>query len=238
MIEQFRTYVDSFDFQDKNIERKYYHSLRVKSLCNLIAKDIGFSDDDAKIAEVVGLLHDYGRFMQWTKYHTFSDYKSIDHGDYAVEQLFDKNEIANFWTKKEDYDEIYDAIKYHNKISIPRGLSEHNETLCKVIRDADKLDIMYLYASKTLVFPEEGEISQIIKETFDNESLINQKDEVSEADHAIMDLAFVYDLNFEYSFKHLKKYKTIEQIYENVKNKEKFKYYFDKIIKYIDEKCI
>ena len=236
MIEEFRKYVNNFDFTDKNIERKYYHSLRVKSLCQLIAKDVGFSDEDAKIAEVVGLLHDYGRFMQWNEYHTYRDLDSIDHGDYGVKQLFDNNEITNFWTNVKDYDEIYDAIKYHNKIAIPEHLSEHNKTLCKVIRDADKLDIMYLYVSKALTFQEDGDVSAKVKETFDAEKTINRKDEKTGADTAITLLALVYDLNFDYSFKHLKKYKIIEQIYENVKDKEKFKYYFDKVINYIDEK--
>ena len=102
MINQFKKYVDTFDFNDKNIEKKYYHSLRVKSLCKLISKDIGFNNEEVKIAEVAGLLHDYGRFMQWSKYHTFKDYESIDHGDYGASQLFDKNEIVNYLTDEKN----------------------------------------------------------------------------------------------------------------------------------------
>ena len=234
MINQFKKYVNTFDFNDKNIEKKYYHSLRVKSLCKLISKDIGFNNEEVKIAEVAGLLHDYGRFMQWSKYHTFKDYESIDHGDYGASQLFDKNEIVNYLIDEKKYAEIYNAIKYHNKISLPKDLPERSQTLCKIVRDADKLDIMYLYSSQELIFPEEGEISSVVKKTFDNETLINKKDEISGADHGITDLAFIYDLNFTYSFKHLKRYKIIEQIYENLKDKEKFKYYFEKIVKYID----
>ena len=236
MIEEFRKYVENFDFNDKNIERKYYHSLRVKSLCQLIAKDLGFSDEDAKIAEVVGLLHDYGRFKQWTIYHTYRDLDSIDHADYGVRELFDNGEIANFWTNKEDYDEIYDAIKYHNKINIPENLSEHNKLLCKVVRDADKLDIMYLYVSNTLLFEEDGDISPKVKESFDNQKTVNRKDQKTEADNIILLLAFVYDLNFDYSFKHLKKHKILNQLYEIIKDKDKYKYYFDAAIRFVEEK--
>jgi len=236
MIDEFTKYVNSFDRSDLSIDRKYYHSLRVSSLCNLLAKHIGFSEKNIKIAEIVGLLHDYGRFMQWTKYHTYNDFISIDHADYGVYELFQNNKIEKYWTNKEDYDEIYDAIKYHNKLKVPEDLSEHNKELCKIIRDADKLDIMYLFASETIKFPEEGDISPKVKEDFNNKRLVDKKNEVTEADHAIGILALIYDINYNYSFNHLKQYKTYKQIFEKIKDKNKFKPYFDKVNNYIENK--
>ena len=236
MIEEFKKYVDKFDMSDENISRKYFHSLRVKDLCRLISTDIGFSDYDILVAQVIGLLHDYGRFMQWTKYHTYRDSDSIDHADYGIEQLFNNNEISNFWDNIKDYDEIYDAIKYHNKISIPNYLSDNNKNFCKIIRDADKIDIMYLYVIKELKLDEEGEISPKVIDSFNNEELINRLDENTGSDRIITLLAFVYDLNYKYSFKYLKENSIVERIYNNINNKEKYKYYFDKIIKYIDSK--
>lgn len=236
MIEEFKKYVEKFDRSDKDIDRKYYHSLRVKDLCQILAKHLNLDEDNRKIVEVIGLLHDYGRFMQWQKYHTYNDSLSIDHGDYAVEELFKKGQIKKFWPDIKDYDEIYDAIKYHNKLEIPSYLSDHNKLLCKIIRDADKLDILYLYVSKSLVIQEDGEISKNVKEAFDNERTVNKKDEKTAADHTIVVLALIYDMNFDYSFKHLKDYKIFDQIFENVKNKEKFRIYFDKVNEYIDKK--
>ena len=46
----------------------------------------------------------------------------------------------------------------------------------------------------------------------------------------------VFDLNYDYSFKYLKENKLIEKMYENIKNKELFKEYFDYVNKYIDER--
>ena len=99
MIEEFKKHVNKFDMNDTNIKFKYYHSLRVKSLSQLIAKYAGFNEDDAKIAEIVGLLHDYGRFPQWEKYHTYVDHKSIDHAELGLELLFEKGDIKKFLTK-------------------------------------------------------------------------------------------------------------------------------------------
>jgi len=36
---------------------------------------------------IIGLLHDYGRFIQWKKYKTFTDIDSIDHADLGVNLL-------------------------------------------------------------------------------------------------------------------------------------------------------
>lgn len=236
MIEKFKKYVDKFDFTDTNIERKYYHSLRVMELCEKIAKDMKLSAENIELAKVIGLLHDYGRFMQVNKYHTFSDMSSIDHGDYGVRMLFDNNEISSYWGDKNDYDIIYDAIKYHNKLEIPKGLDNRNNMFCQIVRDADKLDILYIFASKIFILPEDDDISLKVKETFEDEKQINRKDEISGADRVITTLALIYDLNYKYSFRYLKKTKLVEQIYDNINDKGKFKYYFDKVIKYVNDR--
>ena len=47
---------------------------------------------------VIGLLHDIGRFEQEAQYHTFNDFKSMDHGDYGAEYL--KNNIGAYNGRK------------------------------------------------------------------------------------------------------------------------------------------
>lgn len=142
--ETFKKYVDEFDCEIKGIKLKYSHSLRVMEISKNIAKSIGMNDSDKETAILVGLLHDYGRFPQLVNFHTYKDSLSIDHADLAVELLFEKGQIKNFTEDISKYDEIYDAIKYHNKYSVPDTVSKHNREMCKLIRDADKLDILYL----------------------------------------------------------------------------------------------
>lgn len=237
MVEEFEKYVSNFDNNDTNIQRKHYHSIRVKDLSKLIAKYAGFNDDDAKIAEVVGLLHDYARFPQWRDYHTFNDLESVDHADLAVELLFDDGEIKKFWDKEEDYDEIYDAIKFHNKYEVPAGLSEHNETLCKVIRDADKLDLFYLLSEGLIEEYEDPElISEKVKSDFENKKLIRRIDVKNGNDFILLHLAFIFDLNYKYSFEYLRNRNLISRYFELIKDKGLFKPYFDMAEKYINER--
>lgn len=233
--EQFRKHFEKYDITEPAIIRKYYHSIRVMDLAILIAKYAGFNDCDTEVAAIAGLLHDYGRFEQWTKYKTYKDKDSIDHGDLAVERLFKDNEIVDYKLDFNDYDEVYDAIKYHNKYSIPDSLSKHNELLCKVIRDADKLDIFYLRTYNNLLIDNQ-EISNSVREQFFNEQCINKADVKNYSDGIILIIAMVYDLNFKYSFEYLEKTSLIWKIFSQIEDQERFREYFEYIDKYIKER--
>ncbi len=230
--EQFKKHFEKYDINEKAIIKKYYHSLRVMDLSMLIAKYAGFNDNDSKIAAISGLLHDYSRFEQWTEYKTYKDIDSFDHGDMAVKRLFEENEINDYNLNINNYDEVYDAIQYHNKYSIPNNLSKHNETMCKVVRDADKLDILYLKTTDDLLTDDE-KISLKIKRQFFKKQCINKKDVNNHSEGIILVLAMIYDLNFKYSFEYLEKTNLIWKIFNNIKNKEKFKKYFEYMDKYI-----
>ena len=88
-----------------------------------------------------------------------------------------------------------------------------------------------------MLLGEEGEITDVVKETFDKNKIINNKDITTPSNHAIAMIALVYDIKYEYSFKHIKRFKLLEKMYENMENKDKFKYYYDKAIKYVEEKA-
>lgn len=237
MKDVFYDYVKKFDLNIREIKYKYEHSLRVMDIATTIAKKSNFDIKDEHICTVSGLLHDYGRFTQWKDYETYSDIHSIDHGDLGVSLLFGNSEILNYEKDISMYDEIYDVIKYHNKGFIPTNISEHNKKICKVVRDADKLDIFYLFTiDKELIMECNEPISDKIKDDFYNRRVISYNDVKSLNDKVLLYLAFVFDLNYDYSFKHLKDNKLIDKIYSQIINKEMFKEYFDYVNKYIDER--
>ena len=228
---------DNFDIEDIGIKRNYYHSLRVMEISNLIALNENFNKKDIELANIIGLLHDYARFPQWQKYKTYNDLISVDHGDLAIKLLFENKDIEKFKINTEYYDEIYDSIKYHNKLNLSNELSIHNELLCKLLRDADKLDIFYLYGTDENLFKQDKNfISDKVKKAFYNNKMINKSDVQNLNDKIILDLGMVYDLNFKYSFKYLKENNLIDNMYKRINNKELFNEYFDYIKKYINER--
>ena len=103
LLNEFDKYVRSYDMDDSMIKLKYFHSYRVMNLCRCIAESEKLNQGDTYLAIVIGLLHDYARFEQWSKYKTFRDVDSVDHGDLACELLFENNEIEKFNIDKKYY---------------------------------------------------------------------------------------------------------------------------------------
>lgn len=141
----FKDYVNNYDMSNDKINLKYYHTLRVTNFCKEIAASLNLSNDDIEISELIGLLHDIGRFEQIRVYNTFIDKDSIDHADYGVEILKVNNLITQFVSDNEIQNIVLTAIHNHNKFSIESGLDERINLFCKIIRDADKLDIFNIF---------------------------------------------------------------------------------------------
>ena len=217
-IDEFLKYVDNFDLNEKPIKMKKDHSFRVMDISNRIAVDLNLEKEKIELATLIGLLHDIARFEQFKQFKTFSDLKSFDHGDYGV-QLLEKDNMIRKYIDTDKYDNILKkAIKNHNKFTIEDGLVEEEELFCKIVRDADKLDIFYeaatMFWENDIEKIENGRIRPEIKEQFIEGKLINKKD-ISMKDGAekiIQVLAFIYDINFATSFKIIYESKYIDII--------------------------
>ena len=146
MIEEFKKYVNNYDLNDRFIKLKYNHSIRVMELALKYAEKLGFNEEEKEIAIIIGLLHDIGRFEQIKVYNTFNDQKSIDHADYGIKILFDDRLIEKFISTRKYDDIIKFAIKNHNKYEIEKNNNEEYMKQAKLIRDVDKIDILYLMA--------------------------------------------------------------------------------------------
>ena len=237
IIETFADYVGKYDTYDINICLKVNHSYRVMSLCDRIAQSLDFSDSDIDLAIVIGILHDYARFEQWDKYKTFSDSASVDHGDLAVKRLFEDNEIEKFNIPIEYYETIYNAIKYHNKLDYPKNISERDLMFCKLIKDADKLDIFYLISQGTIkVYDDDRNISKCINNDFYENKLSKRESIKTDNDRIIFYLNMMYDLNFKYSYKYIKENNLIQSIFSLINKKERFVDYFNYIDDYVEER--
>ena len=73
--EEFDRYVSGYNKDDFKIALKINHSYRTAAYARKIGQAIGVDED---LAELIGLLHDIGRFEQIRNYDTFDDKKSVD----------------------------------------------------------------------------------------------------------------------------------------------------------------
>jgi len=229
---EFEQYISKYDMSKAPISRKVFHTFRVEELCEKIAISLEMNEEDTNLAKLIGLLHDIARFEQHMRYGTYDDTKSIDHGNLGVEILKQDNYIRKY-IETNEYDEIIlKAIKNHNKYVIESDLDEREKMFCKIIRDADKLDIMYQGTYESWINDiqkiEGQTITQEVINDFNSQSTINRINVKELIDRIVVHIAFIYDLNFKESFKILKEKGYINKIFdrfnfEKAETKEKMK---------------
>ena len=234
----FDEYVKKYDMNVEEIDYKYHHSYRVMENMITIAKKLNLNDKDIELAKCIGILHDIGRFEQFSEYHTFKDIQ-MDHGDYGVEVIKRNNILKNFDIDKEDYNVVYTAIKNHNKYSIEKGLNERELLFSKMIRDADKLDIIYVIGDpkmRDFIHEDDSETSESVTKAFYNNTQIKYEDIKTHSDRLLVYLSYPYDVNFDITLKIIKENKYYEKIYNGLKYKDKYTKYFEHIKEYIKER--
>jgi HD superfamily phosphohydrolase YqeK len=212
--------------QQDNFEIKREHSVRVANISLYLAKKLELSEEQSQIAYLIGVFHDTGRFSQVAEYDTFSDDKSVDHGDLAVkilqeESFFDKMDLTN-------KNLILTAVQNHNKYKLNDGLTEEEALYSKLIRDADKLDILKVLTdyysnpktkpNHTLTWdlPKGSVVSAAVAKEVLSGKMVSKKNLVSEIDAKIMQMSWVYDLNFRPSIELLIKNRFLEIIYNTL----------------------
>lgn len=222
----FLNYASNYKEYGKLIQLKIDHTFRVEKLCEDIALSLNLSKEDVELAKLCGLLHDIARFEQLKTYNTFVDIESVDHGDLGVEILKNEKLIYDYNSNREDDNLIINAVKYHNKYEISPNLSEREKLFCNIVRDADKLDILYLYTMKVLKVDTNNEIfSDDILELLSENKLIPRIYKKTKADTLAISLGLVFDMNFSKSYEILKKKNYMNKeidIYEKENNNPKF----------------
>ena len=212
----FLEYVQNYDLNNENIKRKEQHSLRVMAISKKIAEELKLSEEEIKLATLIGLLHDIGRFEQYTKWKTFSDRISTNHGVLGSKILEEKNFIRTFVTEnKYDEIELQELNDLMTTCGIVNGINETELLYSKIIRDADKIDILYEVADGILMKDVDLRdlcISENYFRQFQSKKTIKITDEQNDLDKLILKIAFIFDLNFECSKKIIKEEKYIERI--------------------------
>ena len=235
-FDEFDKYVLRYDLSVRMIEYKYKHSYRVVHQAEEICRSINLDTVERDLASNIALLHDIARFRQWTEYETFNDQKSFDHGDEGVKILFEEGEIHNYNIDEADYDIVKTAIANHNKYAVDYNKLSARETLhTKIIRDADKVDVLYALSTNKLlsISDDDSEISEDARDEFFDHKQVTRKITSSQNDRILCIISFIFDLNYDYSKARVYNEKYLDKIYKNVKNKEIYKPFIDEAKKYL-----
>lgn len=225
----FLDYINTFFGRDNDtdyyLDLKKEHTFNVLKHSQAIAKFFDKGSLEHMLIPYAALFHDVGRFSQYYNYRTFHDASSEDHGLIGT-QVITENNLLKYVDKKY-HDAICFAVFNHNKLSVPY-LDELSNNLLLVIRDSDKLDIFRVLCNhldpsngKSLnsYLPDNGIINQELVSSLLNGKQICYSKRKSYDDMKITMLNWIHDLNFPYSFRHVKEMDYINIIIDSIKGK-------------------
>lgn len=124
------------------LELKSAHSRRVGALCAELSAALNWCEEHRRAAGTLGLLHDAGRFPQFHRYGTFQDRLSVDHGRQGRSILETERVLSAFAPRERAA--VLSAVAGHNARDLAEGLDPLSLSFLKLVRDADKLDILHV----------------------------------------------------------------------------------------------
>lgn len=222
----FHSYVRSFYSSDPefqyNIILKEKHTLRVVREIKDIAGSLHINSSQLFLAEVSALFHDIGRFEQYKRYRTFSDFRSEDHALLGVKILKREKILSELDVEKKDL--IFRIISYHNKAEVPRSESRECTLLSELLRDADKLDIwnvvIHHYVDKkgadnnALIhgLPDVPGGSLPCLERIFTGQYVRFEDLKTLNDFKLMQMSWIFDVKFPRTFQRIKERHYLEKL--------------------------
>ncbi|MCI8655277.1 MAG: HD domain-containing protein [Clostridia bacterium] len=225
----FNEYVKNYNVEDSKVQLKIKHTYKVVENSEKIAKRLKLTEEEQKLAQLIALLHDIGRFEQLRKYNTFVDKMSVNHAVQGVEVLFKENRIRDF-IETDKYDEtIKKAILNHNRPEIEDGLDEKTKLQAQIIRDSDKLDIFRVILEvkpedSMTIKTEDIENEQVTDEIYNqfmNKEKIDYSKIKTNMDIMFSWFAYSYDFNFKESKQYIIENNYMDRITKIIRYKNK-----------------
>ena len=241
----FERYLDQYDREDDKIKLKIVHTYGVVRCMNQITKKMGLSKEERKLAELIALLHDIGRFEQLKRFGSFEP-GLMDHAAYGAEILFEEGMIREF-IEDSRYDEIIQmAIEKHSAYKLI-GISDPCALLhAKLIRDADKLDncrVKLEDAVETMLDVSAEEVGkqqispEVLAQVYQKTSIDN-KTRNTKMDYWVSYVSYFFDINFPETLEIIQEHQYVDRIirripYSNIDTAKKMRQIGDFVNEYI-----
>ncbi len=204
------------------IELKEHHTRRVLDEVRALCESESIPEGNARLAETAALFHDVGRLEQYVKHRGVVDMHSEDHGRLGINVLKRENVLADL--DEETRDLIFRVISYHNQAKPPADETEQCLLLTKLLRDADKLDILGLMIRHyenpeddveeliTLGLPDTPEVSPEVLADLDAGSIVLAEHLKTFSDFRLLLMGWVHDLHFTRTFEQFAERRYLERI--------------------------
>ena len=247
----FDDYVAGFysddEFVNANLKLKEDHSRRTCNEMRYLAEKLSLSDSQKRVAELIALLHDIGRFRQFVKYGTYNDTRSEDHCLLSLKVLRETKVLDGI--EKEEKQLIEKAIEYHGQKQLLADLEGECLLFSQLIRDADKLDVFYVVVegckqyrenpdefNLEVEFEDVPQYSKRIVEDILRGQLVDYSRLRTLNDMKLLQLGWVYDVNFTATLKRIRQRRFLEHIIDFLPRTEDIERVKAKIFEYVDSR--
>lgn len=245
----FDSYVAGFygddEFLNGNIELKEKHSKVVCEEMAWLCGKLDLDDNQKRLAYVIALLHDIGRFRQFKEYRTYNDSRSCNHSALGVEVIRQEKILDNFDTAEREL--IETAVGHHGAKELPSEMTGQTLLFCRLIRDADKIDIyrvvidyytQYLKDPSNfyldLEVPDEPWYSQDFVEHLLTGEKINYEKMQTFNDAKLLMLSWVYDVNFTPTLERIRQRHFLEKVIDFLPQNDDIEKVRKKLLEYVD----
>ena len=223
----FENYLNDYDQKNEKIKLKIVHTYGVMECSKKITEDMKLSAEDCELAQIIGLLHDIGRFEQLKCYNSFEP-GTMDHAAFGVRILFEERLIRRF-VEENKWDEIIKTAIGHHSDYCLKGITNERELMhAQIIRDADKLDncrVKLVDSVEAMIgVPQErageGKISPKVWNACLKREAVLSQDRVTSVDYWVSYVAQYYDLNFKETWQIMKEKNYISRIIKRLDYKD------------------
>jgi hypothetical protein len=234
-------------YVNANLAMKQEHTQRTCIEMRLLAEHLALNESQTRIAEVIALLHDVGRFPQFVTYRTYNDARSVNHGQLGVQVLRDEGVLETL--RREERRWVETAVGLHGRRTLPTRLTGQALLLTKMIRDADKLDIFRVVIDKyrrycedpenfliEVELPDEPTYSTEVIEAVLDERSIDYSRLRTLNDAKLCQLGWVYDMNFAASLARLRRLGFLDRVLSFLPETAEMARVRDKILGYVESR--
>ena len=233
----FSAYVQRFYSEDpgfqSHITLKEEHTKCVCREILDIAESLSLESEDLHLAEAEALFHDIGRFEQFFRYGTFSDWKSENHAVLGVRIMREEKVLKILPAVERRL--ILAAVFWHNRAAPPNGSDLRLRFFARLLRDADKLDIWRVITEnyqrtngpRNLILehglPDEPRIFPEVMA----EALAGRQVDIRHLrtlnDFKLMQMSWIFDINYPQTFRAVLDRGYLEIIRDSLPDSEKIK---------------
>jgi hypothetical protein len=229
-VEQYRSWFSRFvqehatgnEQDQRNILLKKTHTDGVCANALRISSGLGLVGRDIALAGIIALFHDVGRFPQYVRYRTFEDSRSVNHAVLGAKVLLERNVLRDL--PKRERSLIVRAVALHNVFVLPPRLDREVRLHAAIVRDADKLDIWRVFIDLSdrgaadwpsavgLGLPDAPACSPAVLASLEQRQMVRLTSLRTLNDFRLLQLAWIYDLNFAPSLRMVLERSVIEQL--------------------------